>query len=157
MKKHIRFLQSGWVSSIVAGAIILGAANVNAQTTPAGLWKTIDDESGKPKALVRVYENNGYFEGRIEKLLDPDDPVNPVCGECRDERRNKPILGMVILRNVKPGTNAGSSLNGEILDPENGNVYRARLTLKEDGRRLEIRGYVGIPLFGRTQTWFKAD
>lgn len=157
MRKHIRFLQGGWVSSIVVSAIMLAATTVNAQTTPAGLWKTIDDESGKPKALVRVYENNGYLEGRIEKLLDPDDPVNPVCGECTDERRNKPILGMVILRNVKPGTYAGSSVDGKILDPENGNVYRVRLTLKEDGRRLEVRGYVGIPLFGRTQTWLRAD
>ncbi len=107
--------------------------------------------------MVRIHEDNSYFIGRIEKLIDSNNPVTPICKDCTDERRNKPILGMVILRGARTGTDSESTTDGEILDPENGKVYRVRITLGGDGRTLDLRGYVGIPLFGRTQTWLRVD
>ncbi|MEI8162225.1 MAG: DUF2147 domain-containing protein [Betaproteobacteria bacterium] len=157
IRRHIRFPHLALASVFVCGAISLGATTGYAQTTPAGLWKTIDDESGRPKALVRIHKDNGSFIGRIEALLDFNDPDNPICRDCPDERRNKPILGMTILRATKIGTDVASIIDGDILDPENGKVYRVRVTLGDDGRTLDLRGYVGIPLFGRTQTWVRAD
>ena len=157
ISKNILFGQHLFVSLFVCGEIILGTTTAYAQTTPAGLWKTIDDESGRPKALVRIHEDNSYFIGRIEKLIDSNNPVTPICKDCTDERRNKPILGMVILRGARTGTDSESTTDGEILDPENGKVYRVRITLGGDGRTLDLRGYVGIPLFGRTQTWLRVD
>lgn len=145
----------------VSLGVVLAAITVaaHAQTpTPAGLWKTFDDDTGRPKSLVRVVERDCRLTGRIEKLLDPDDPADGVCDRCSDERRNQPILGLTILRNVRR-SDGRSDLweGGDILDPENGKVYHVRLLPSADGRHLDVRGYVGTPLFGRTQTWQRAE
>lgn len=139
-------------------AVLLASTNGFAQTTPAGLWKTIDDESGRAKALVRINEHGGLFDGRIEKLVDPNDSIDAVCEKCTDERHNKSVLGMVILRNVtKNRMDAALWEGGDILDPNNGNVYRVRLFLRENGQQLDVRGYIGVPMFGRTQTWRRME
>lgn len=136
----------------------LAIAPASAEVTPAGLWKTVDDGSGKAKSLVRIVDHGGSLEGRIEKLLDPDDPPAPVCEKCSDERRNQPVLGLLIIRNVKKSaTSAGRWEGGDILDPENGKVYRVRLEPSPDGRQLEVRGYIGTPLLGRSQTWQRVE
>lgn len=153
-----RILLSRLRPSAVACAVWLAAGNVFAQATPLGLWKTIDEDSGKAKSLVRISEHNGILDGRIEKLLDPDDPPDAVCEKCSDERRNKPVQGMIILRNVKKSSQAATLWEGgDILDPEDGKLYRVRLMPSPDGRRLEVRGYVGVPLLGRTQTWLRVE
>ncbi|MGO4379268.1 DUF2147 domain-containing protein [Pseudoduganella sp. RAF53_2] len=133
---------------------VLAAAPAFAQDTPVGLWKNIDDVSGKPKALIRITEDNGVLQGKIEKLFrTPEEDQNPVCDKCSDARKNQPILGMTMLTGLKKD---GDEYNGgEILDPNNGKVYRSKLKVADGGKKLEVRGYIGVPLLGRSQTWVR--
>ncbi len=127
-----------------------------AQSTPVGLWKTIDDDGKTAKSLVRISEQGGTLVGSIDKLLDPTAPPDARCDKCSDDRKDKPVLGLQIIRGVKPD---GDGLwgHGEILDPNNGKTYRTRLKPVDGGKKLEVRGYVGAPLFGRTQTWVRVE
>jgi uncharacterized protein (DUF2147 family) len=125
-----------------------------AQDTPVGLWKNIDDVSGKPKALIRITETNGVLEGKIEKLFRAaDEEQNPVCDKCSDTRKNQPIIGMTMLTGLKK--DGAEYTGGEILDPNNGKVYRSKLKVADGGKKLEVRGYIGMPLLGRSQTWVR--
>lgn len=145
----------GW---ILSGMLTFGFAGVaEAETdSPAGLWKTIDDKTGKERSLVRIVDNNGVFEGKVEKIFEQsgDDP-NHLCKKCEGERKDKPIIGMSFLWGLKK--DGGEYGGGEILDPKNGKVYRAKMRLIEGGRKLEVRGYVGLSLFGRSQTWLRQE
>ena len=127
--------------------------------TPAGLWKTIDDKTGQPRSFVRIVPTPSGYEGRVAKILPmpDDDPANPdhLCRVCTDERKDKPILGMVILRGLKPDGDVFAG--GEILDPNNGKTYRCKLTVKDGGKRLDVRGFIGISLIGRTQSWLREE
>jgi len=129
-----------------------------AQATPVGVWKTIDDESKKEKSLIRISEAGGVLTGKLEKLLDPATPPDAVCKECTDERKDKPIVGMTLIRGVRQN-DADKAVwdGGDILDPNNGKVYRVRLKPIDGGARLEVRGYIGTPILGRTQTWIRAE
>ncbi|MGE0797409.1 MAG: DUF2147 domain-containing protein [Lautropia sp.] len=154
--KRLRAMTVGALA-ITIGALALltggGAAAQSAGASPVGLWKTIDDETKQPKALVRISERDGVLSGKIEKLFDPSRP-NPVCEACTDERKGQPVVGMTILSDLKPAKgDVASWEEGLILDPNNGKVYRARATLVDGGRKLEVRGFIGVALFGRTQTW----
>ncbi|MCI0672688.1 MAG: DUF2147 domain-containing protein [Myxococcaceae bacterium] len=141
---------------ILASLLFSGVAL--AQETPVGVWKTIDDATKKEKSLVRITESNGVITGRIEKLLDPTSKQDAVCDKCSDERKNQPILGMTIIRNVKKSPHEKDLWeSGDILDPNNGQVYRVLLKPIEGGKKLEVRGYIGIPLLGRTQIWIRAE
>lgn len=116
-----------------------------------GTWKTIDDESGKPRSIVEIYENEGKYFGRIIKLFrevgeDPD----PVCEECDGYRKDQKIIGMEIITDMKFNKNNDEYHKGEIMDPENGNVYDCKLWVDDDGK-LKVRGY--LLFFYRTQTW----
>ena len=143
--------------SVALACVLAGAAfSVLAQSTPAGLWKTVDDNTGKEKSLVRIVETNGVYSGKVEKIIDPDAPKDAVCKDCSDERKDKPILGMTIIRNVKADSeDKGVFDGGDILDPNNGKVYRVRLRPFDDGRKLEVRGYLGP--FYRNQTWLRVE
>ena len=131
----------------------LASASVFAQS-PVGLWKTIDDATGKEKSSVRVSEAGGVVSGKIESIVDPA-KQDSKCDECSDERKGKPVIGMTILRNVKKGDGVWDG--GDILDPNNGKVYRVRLTPSADNKKMEVRGYIGAAIFGRTQTWVRAE
>ncbi|HVQ04291.1 MAG TPA: DUF2147 domain-containing protein [Burkholderiaceae bacterium] len=145
-------------AAIVAGALVLAVLSGWAQSTPVGLWKTIDDDSKKEKSLVRISEAGGVFSGKIEKLLDPDTKPDAKCDKCTDERKDQPILGLPIIRNVKAnGDDATLWDGGEILDPNNGKTYKVRLKPADGGKKLEVRGYIGAPLLGRTQTWHRVE
>lgn len=137
-------------------AALLMPAFALAQTSPVGLWKTIDDDGKTAKSLVRISEQGGALIGNIEKLLDPKDPGDAKCEKCTDDRKNQPVLGLQIIRGVKPD-GEGVWGHGEILDPNNGKTYRTRLKPVDGGKKLEVRGYIGAPLFGRTQTWVRAE
>jgi uncharacterized protein (DUF2147 family) len=142
-----------------AAALLFGllAGLAQAQATPAGLWKTIDDETKAEKSLVRITEAGGVFTGTIEKLLDPAKQESK-CDKCTDERKDQPVLGMTILRNVKPHEDEkGRWDGGDILDPNNGKVYKVRIKTADEGKRLEVRGYIGAPLLGRTQAWIRVE
>jgi uncharacterized protein (DUF2147 family) len=138
------------------GLLLAASAALAQSMTPAGLWKTVDDNTKIEKSLVRIVESSGVFTGKVEKIVDPEAPKDAVCKDCSDERKDKPILGMTIIRNVKadPGDKAVFE-GGDILDPNNGKVYRLRLRLFDGGKSLEVRGYIG-PFF-RNQTWSRVE
>jgi len=138
-------------------ALWLGSGLACAQANPAGLWKTIDDETGKEKSLVRITEAEGVFTGKVDKILNPE-KADAKCDACTDERKHQPVLGMTILRGVKVDPeDKGQFRGGDILDPNNGKTYKVRLKPIEGGKKLEVRGYIGAPLFGRTQTWLRVE
>ncbi len=143
------------MKSLFAAALLLPTLAL-AQTTPVGLWKTIDDDGKTAKSLVRISEQGGTLVGSIDKLLDPNAPADSKCDKCTDDRKDKPVLGLQIIRGVKPDGD-GVWGHGEILDPNNGKTYRTRLKPVDGGKKLEVRGYIGAPLFGRTQTWVRAE
>lgn len=117
--------------------------------TPVGRWKTTDDKTGKPKAIVQIYQENGKLYGKIEATLDPN--AKKVCEKCKDERKGQPIIGMVIVRGM--AQKGGEFGGGDILDPDNGSVYRCKMRLQPDGNKLSVRGFIGFSLLGRSQTW----
>jgi uncharacterized protein (DUF2147 family) len=134
------------------------SASVSAQSAdPAiGVWKTIDDKTNQPASLIKIEQVNGNLEGVIIKTFpQPNETPLVNCNLCKDELKDKPIIGLKImtgLKQEKPGYWAG----GKILDPENGEYYRVRLST-EDGKKMDVRGYIGVPILGRTQVWYKAE
>lgn len=141
---------------MVCAAAMLAAASVFADSgSPAGLWRTIDDKTGKERSLIRITETNGVFEGKVEQLLNrqPDDDPENLCRKCEGARKDQPIIGMTILWGLKKEGDQYSG--GEILDPKNGKVYRAKMKLVDDGAKLEVRGFIGVSLFGRSQVWVR--
>jgi uncharacterized protein (DUF2147 family) len=144
-------------TAVAAMALVL-SASAFAQATPVGLWKTIDDETKKEKSLVRITETGGVLTGKIEKFLDPASKPDAVCDKCTDDRKDKPILGMTIVRNAKLDADDPTLwTGGDITDPNNGKVYKLRLKPVDGGKVLEVRGYVGMPMLGRTQTWVRVE
>ena len=139
--------------AVAAAAVVLHLAAA-AQESPAGLWKTIDDDGKTEKSLVRIQDADGVLSGRIEKVLDPTAKADAVCDKCTDERRDKPIVGLTILRNLKPG-DEGWWEGGDVTDPNNGKIYKARVRTVDDGKKLQMRGYIGP--FYRTQTWIRVE
>lgn len=148
---------------IIAAAVVLlaltlaGAPSSGSAAdmqSPLGLWKTVDDKTGQPRALVQIYLQDGKYFGRIEQSFTPGAETR-VCSVCTDDRKNHPIIGLVIVRNM--ALRDGEYGGGDILDPEGGTVYRCKFRLEQDGTRLVVRGYIGIALLGRSQTWQRQD
>lgn len=136
----------------------LFAALAHAQLTPVGLWKTIDDETKTEKSLIRISEAGGVFSGKLEKLLDPAAKTDAVCEKCTDDRKDKPLVGMTLVKGVKQSDSDKTRWEGgEILDPNNGKTYKVRLTPGDGGKTLAVRGYIGTPRLGRTQTWLRVE
>ena len=143
-------------ATILLAAVMSVAGVASADTaTPAGVWRTIDDKTGKERSVVRIEEVNGVYQGRIEQLLNrqPDDDPDGLCRACEDERKDKPVVGMTILWGLKK--DGAQYTGGEILDPKNGKIYRAKMKLLDGGRKLEVRGFIGVSLLGRSQTWLR--
>jgi uncharacterized protein (DUF2147 family) len=137
-------------------AIVLGvlAFPVLAQMTPVGVWRSIDDKTGQPKAEIRISADaGGVLTGVVEKALKPS--AEPNCDLCADDRKGKPKLGMEIIRGAKKAEGKEVWEGGKILDPDNGKEYTLRLTPIEDGKKLEVRGYIAF--FFRTQTWIRTQ
>jgi uncharacterized protein (DUF2147 family) len=123
-----------------------------AEDSPIGVWRTYDDSDGQAASLVQIEEKNGLIEGRIVKLLPrKGHDVNAVCDKCEGENKNQPITGMKILWNMK--RDGDKYVGGEIFDPNSANTYRCKMHVV-DGK-LEVRGYLGVSLFGRSQTWLR--
>lgn len=135
-----------------AVALVIPLGIGRAQNTPAGTWNTISDKDGKPTAVVEIRQVDNELSGVVRELLVAADPGDSVCSKCSDSRHMQRIVGMEILSHMKA---VGDHWRGEILDPENGKTYRATLTLADSGRKLIVRGYIGVPLFGRSQTWLR--
>lgn len=125
-----------------------------AQNTPLGRWRSIDDATGKSKAVIEVSEaGNGTLSAKIVQLIDTSNGPNPLCDDCTGARHNKPILGMTIAWGLKPEGKVWAG--GRILDPENGKEYAVKMTPIAGGRKLEVRGFLGFSLLGRTQVWLR--
>ncbi len=141
--------------AVAMGMLVLAPSTVKAaDSSPVGTWKTVDDNTGKEKALIEISERDGKLQGRIVQLFNPSEP-NPVCDKCDGERQGKPIVGMEVLSGLKADGDEWDG--GKILDPENGKTYKASARLGADGQTLEVRGYVGVSVLGRTQTWQRAS
>jgi uncharacterized protein (DUF2147 family) len=142
---------------LFACATVLSVPIVHADdTSPVGLWKNIDDVSGKPKALIRISDNKGELEGRIEKLFRPaDQDQNPKCARCEGVNKDQPIIGMLFMSGLKKS--GDEYTGGQILDPDNGKVYKSKLTLVEGGKKVSVRGYIGVPMLGRSQVWVRQE
>jgi uncharacterized protein (DUF2147 family) len=141
-------LVAAFLVALIAGPLVASAQDV------IGKWQTIDDETGKPRSIVDIFEKNGKVYGKIVKLFrDEGEDPDPVCKDCDedDDRYNKKVIGMEILREMTKADDAWEE--GTILDPKNGKVYRARIWL--EGQDLKVRGYWGP--FYRTQTWLKSQ
>jgi uncharacterized protein (DUF2147 family) len=140
-------------------AIALGLSSVAAmaQMTPVGLWQTISDKDGKVASEVRIVETGGVVSGKIEKVLRPDFKADDKCTACKDDRKDQPTIGLEILRGLKKTEGKDVWEGGTVVDPESGTIYKAKITPIEGGKKLEMRGYVGAPMFGRTQTWVRAQ
>ena len=136
-------------SSILLTLLLLTTSVAFSQTI-TGTWKTIDDESGKPRSVVEIFEKEGKFYGKIVKLFreEGEDP-DPVCEECEDDRKGQKIIGMEIISDMKFNKKDNQYQKGEIMDPENGNIYDCKLWIEEGN--LKVRGY--LLFFYRTQTW----
>ena len=136
--------------------LVLGltAATAWAQSSPAGLWKTIDDETKQEKSFVRLTEAGGVLTGKIEKIVDPA-KQDSVCDKCEDARKGQKVLGMTIVEGVKKNADEPYWDGGTILDPNNGKTYKVRMTPKDGGKALEVRGFIGF--FFRNQQWIRVE
>ncbi len=139
---------------LLAATMTVMSTLAMAQATPAGLWRTIDDETKTEKSLVRIAESGGVFTGKVEKIADPA-KQDSKCDKCTDARKDQKVLGMTIVQGVKKAEGEAYFDGGEILDPNNGKVYRVRMTPKDGGKTLEVRGFIGP--FYRNQTWQRVE
>jgi len=139
--------------SFFTGALALLSASAMAQMSPVGLWQTISDTDGKPTSEVRVIENAGVISAVVEKALVTS--TEPNCDKCTDDRKGKPKVGLQIIRDARKTDGKDVWEGGNILDPNNGTVYKLKLTPIEGGKKLEVRGYVGP--FHRNQIWIRVE
>jgi len=151
------FAHTVLLSSLLSVRIAAQTATLpQALSSPAGRWKTIDDETGKTKSIVVIREEKGKLYGTIEKVLDSDQPgPNPLCIHCEGDLKNKPENGLQIMRELKRDGDQWSG--GQILDPHNGKIYRCYISLEDGGKKLKVRGYIGFALLGRTEYWLRVE
>ena len=139
-------------------ALALLCGHAAAQMTPIGTWHTIDDETKKPKAEVRISLNAaGVLSGVVEKSLMPVPDEEPLCVACTDDRKGMPKIGMEIIRGGKKADGKDVWEDGKILDPNKGTIYTMRLSPLDGGKKMEVRGYIGTPILGKTQTWIRVN
>ena len=141
--------------SLLLCFLTLFSALSYAENSPVGLWKTIDDSTNKPRSLIRISDKNGELIATVEKGLLSGETGDKVCDKCTDERKDKPLIGMVIMDGMKAKGDAYEG--GHILDPDNGEIYNCKIKLDSTGKQLEVRGFIGVSLFGRSQTWMREE
>jgi uncharacterized protein (DUF2147 family) len=139
----------------IAVVVLLGVGTLAApaaEPTAVGLWEQVDESSGKTESWFKISERNGVYEGNVVKIFPkPGEDENFVCSKCEGSEKGAPVLGLTLIKGMQ--RNGLAYENGTIMDPRDGAVYRALMKLSPDGGKLEVRGYLGISLFGRTQVW----
>ena len=139
---------------VLSISIFSSYGNAQSNDPVLGIWKTIDEKTNQPSSLIRLDEKNSELIGVVTELIPtPGEVLVTHCNLCKDDRKGKPIIGMIIMKGLKrvaPGNWSG----GEILDPEEGEIYKVKITMVND-KTLEVRGYIGVPLLGRTQIWVR--
>lgn len=143
--------------SIVFVLLLVFAALIQAALpSPEGRWTTIDDKTGKPKSIIKLSVSGGTLNGSIVKIYKENvsNPSETNCEKCTGALQNKPLIGLMIVQGLKQNAD-GSWSGGQITDPENGKTYKCSITPSADGKTLSVRGYVGVSLLGRSQTWVK--
>ncbi len=143
----------GALMAIMATVLAAATEPPAPDTSPVGLWRQVDEKTGQAQGLVRIFVRDGALYGRIERVFNPADAAG-VCEQCTDDRKGKPIVGLELLRGLRPDGD-GSWSGGDILDPGTGKVYGASLRLADGGQKLIVRGYLLISLLGRSQTWIR--
>ena len=139
---------------VLSISIFSSYGNAQSNDPVLGVWKTIDEKTNQPSSLIRLEEKNGELIGVVIELIPtPGEALITHCNLCKDERKGKPIVGMIIMKGLKRGA-PGNWSGGEILDPEEGEIYKVKIAMVND-KTLEVRGYIGIPLLGRTQIWVR--
>lgn len=145
-----------FIKAMISSVALLLGMGAFAQMTPVGAWHTIDDNTGEAKAEIQIVEKEGVLTGKIVKSLRSAPNAKKVCEDCTDDRKDQTILGMEIIRGVKPeGADNAWAGGGKILDPENGKEYTVRMTPLDGGRKMQVRGYMGP--FYRTQVWSRVQ
>lgn len=153
--------QASWmIRAVMAGALMGGAMTAMTAmaepTSPAGKWQTIDDSTGQPRALVEITDSgDGTLNGKIVTGLGADKDPTRRCTACTDSRKDQLMQGMTIIDGMKPDRDGWDG--GRILDPENGKLYKCKMHLEEGGQKLVVRGYIGVSLLGRSQTWIRQE
>lgn len=139
-------------SITVLTLVLVSTTAATAPPAPTGLWRNIDDATGKARAEIRMVDNAGVLSARIERSLVADPGKEDAhCHQCTDDRKGQPLIGLEIVRGAKRAADALWWEDGTILDPDNGKTYSLRLRVSDDGKTLLLRGYIGP--FYRTQTW----
>ncbi|WHZ18631.1 MAG: hypothetical protein OJF55_000780 [Rhodanobacteraceae bacterium] len=147
-------MRTAFRSALIALALLLATAAYAADTTPVGTWTQVDDATGKPKSIIEITaQPDGTLQGVVKQVLFSDQGPHPICDKCEGERHNKPVEGMTIMWGVKQDGDVWDG--GRILDPHNGKTYKVKLSLEDNGMKLHVRGYIGMPMLGRTQTWLR--
>lgn len=136
------------IQTLLTFALLFALGAAFAQSTPEGIWQTIDDETGQPKSHVEIYQKNGAYYGKVVKLLPA--ATTDKCIDCPGDKKDKPLVGLDILWDLKPYKDYWSY--GQIVDPKDGSVYKCSVWL-EGSDKLKVRGYIGVSLIGRNQEW----
>ncbi|MGH8500948.1 MAG: DUF2147 domain-containing protein [Gammaproteobacteria bacterium] len=142
--------------ALLAVLMLSGLPAQAANDTPVGRWKTIDDDTGKATSIIRIRNIDGELRGWIARVLKTrEEGALPTCTLCEGELKDAPVQGLRFMWGLKREGDAWTG--GQIVDPETGKIYNAKIELQDHGRELLVRGYIGIPLFGRTQTWERIE
>ena len=142
-----RIVLAALCATLVASAFAQAA-------TPVGTWQSIDDKTGKPKAIIQISDDGaGQLSGKVLRGVNELGGPEPRCTACTDDRKDQPIKGMTIVTGMRQDGDAWDG--GQILDPENGKLYKCKMKLEDGGQKLVVRGYIGVSLLGRSQTWVR--
>ncbi len=149
---HLKFTNMFRFFTLTAFLFFISLA-FSQKSTVVGHWKTVDDKTGKALSIIKIYEKDNVFYGKVVDILDPK-AKKKLCEKCPGEDQGKPFLGLVVMSGLKK--NGKEYSGGKILDPLNGDFYKCYITLENDDK-LKVRGYIGFAIFGRTQYWYRAE